>query len=121
MENAWCPVIGTTMFKMKNQWFYVVFRQRMIIGALTFATLDKNSQTEMIQDFETSQNLYVLQPAIQFKENILSNFLSRRFAFSLQKSSAPITSFCVERQNKSNARQEQWMLPLCAFPTRKYL
>ena len=25
----------------KNQWFYVVFRQRMIIGALTFATLDK--------------------------------------------------------------------------------
>ena len=42
MENSWCPVIGTTMFKMKkNQWFYVVFRQRMIIGALTFATLDK--------------------------------------------------------------------------------
>ena len=29
--------------------------------------------------------------------------------------------FCVERQNKSNARQEQWMLPLCAFSTKKYL
>lgn len=31
MGNAWCPVIGTTMFKMKKSMVYVVFRQRMLI------------------------------------------------------------------------------------------
>lgn len=60
MENAWCPVIGTTMFKMKKS---------MVLCCLS--TADDNRgfdfcnarlkivQTEMIQDFETPQNLYV--------------------------------------------------------------
>ena len=60
MENAWCPVIGTTMFKMKKS---------MVLCCLSTADDNrgrrllqrsiKNSQTETIQDFETPQNLYV--------------------------------------------------------------